>query len=293
MSVLSSAAGTVANVIKGNKNQAMLIVEDWRNVDRAALAAGGAAGAAAALTSSGAPVSTPSVPSPAMLGSTIGSARAALLGDVTGAAALTAGSSPVKRYFEVQFNPSSLTLDAHVNHVSHQDTQNDQQTNSQATFSDAVVQPYVQLSVDLIFDHVNNYDAFMWDKVRLGVGGTVANVVNAAVNGKQTYTVQPEVEGLIATLREPKTRVISFVWGDFSFRGALQNVSAEYTMFSVSGRPIRAKVSLHLRQMLALVDQSQWVKEFDKAFTVPGALNGASGLAAKARAATNLLNISI
>ena len=44
MSVLSSAAGTVANVIKGNKNQAMLIVEDWRNVDRAASAAGGAAG---------------------------------------------------------------------------------------------------------------------------------------------------------------------------------------------------------------------------------------------------------
>ena len=41
MSVLSSAAGTVANVIKGNKNQAMLIVEDWRNVDRAAPAAGG------------------------------------------------------------------------------------------------------------------------------------------------------------------------------------------------------------------------------------------------------------
>ena len=116
----------------------MLIVEDWRNVDRAAPAAGGAAGAAAALTSSGAPVSTPSVPSPAMLGSTIGSARAALLGDVTGAAALTAGSSPVKRYFEVQFNPSSLTLDAHVNHVSHQDTQNDQQTNSQATFSEDV-----------------------------------------------------------------------------------------------------------------------------------------------------------
>ena len=45
--------------------------------------------------------------------------------------------------------------------------------------------------------------------------------------------------------------------------------------------------------MLALVDQSQWVKEFEKAFTVPGALNSASGLAAKARAATNLLNISI
>ena len=40
MSVLSSAAGTVANVIKGNKNQAMLIVEDWRNVDRAASSSG-------------------------------------------------------------------------------------------------------------------------------------------------------------------------------------------------------------------------------------------------------------
>ena len=41
-------------------------------------------------------------------------------------------------------------------------------------------------------------------------------------------------------------QLIRFTWGDMSYQGILNGVSAEYTMFNINGEPCPAKVSLRI-----------------------------------------------
>ncbi|MEL6344074.1 MAG: LysM peptidoglycan-binding domain-containing protein [Myxococcota bacterium] len=45
--------------------------------------------------------------------------------------------------------------------------------------------------------------------------------------------------------RPPK---VDFSWGEFSFTGVVESVNTTYTMFSQQGSPIRAKVSLKMKE---------------------------------------------
>ena len=49
-------------------------------------------------------------------------------------------------------------------------------------------------------------------------------------------------------------RQVVFAWGDMSFGGELESVSASYTMFRGNGAPIRANASLSIRQAEADCD---------------------------------------
>ena len=169
------------------------------------------------------------------------------------------------KYFHVQFNPSELAIYGRCEEV--------QKSNAQAEgahgTSDSALKPqFLELSLNLIFDHVNTYDAFLFNKMTMGM--STAGVTNAAsaassANGK-TWSVQPEVEGLLAALRNPETRKVTFAWNDFSFQGLLNDVAATYTMFSVSGRPIRARVELRIRQDLSEGATNDWIKNFEAVF---------------------------
>ncbi len=249
------------NALLGNPDQAKIVIFDRRKV-------GAAAG------------SQPSV-------------SAAAAKAIAAAKAPAASSAPplgVERVFSVQFNPSSLSVYATTLEIGKRNALRDPGDGTQHEHADSVVAPTVEMCVDLIFDHVQIADAFMADKLRLGLVNTVAAVASAAANkGKKVNTVQTEVEGLIAALRDDRTRGIAFVWADFVFRGKLKSVSADYTMFSTSGRPIRAKVSLRLMQTQTEIARASWKKEFEEAFGV----TAASSLASKARAAANLINIGL
>lgn len=167
------------------------------------------------------------------------------------------------RYFFVQFNPAELVIDASAFQTDQQDSETGQSTKQDQT------EPELFLSVTLYFDDVQPYDAFMTEKLNPGVNGsTIASVTNAVqiIEGESIHTVQPQVEALIATLRNPSTRMITFRWADFSFRGILERVSATYTMFSVSGRPVRAKVMLKLRHDTEQENLQPWFDEYDRAF---------------------------
>ena len=175
-----------------------------------------------------------------------------------------------RKTFRVQFNPSELQLDALVDTVERVGVQNsaeEGQRRSAASASTTASQ--IDLSLNLIFDQVNVYDSFMWDKATnlLSVNGVAGAVAAAA--GK-VYTVQPEVEGLIGALRDPFTRTITFQWADFSFTGTLESVSAKYTMFSVSGRPVRANVFLRLQMEQGAEEIAAWSADFDAMFGADG-----------------------
>jgi hypothetical protein len=98
-----------------------------------------------------------------------------------------------------------------------------------------VAPPRIVMSVDLIFDAVNLKDSFMFEKLRFSVGDEFSMV--AALLKERGYTVQPQTNGIIAAMLREGTRQVTFKWADMSFTGYLQEASARYTMFSVSGKP--------------------------------------------------------
>lgn len=166
---------------------------------------------------------------------------------------------------EVQYNPASLSIQAAASEVQHPQLQND-------LGSDLPVQqkraPSIVLGVDLIFDDVNVKDAFMAEKGRLSIGDGVTAVAGAVRNiAGEGYTVQPQTNGLIAATMNTYSRRATFRWADMEFTGDIGEVQAKYTMFSVSGKPIRSVVSLKLMQSVAsTAARKKWEKAFNRAF---------------------------
>lgn len=150
--------------------------------------------------------------------------------------ALNQGS---KKKFYVQFNPSTLSLSADRRK---KDPKKDVSDNKMSTNDDMMEFPRNTMSVKLIFDQVNNCDAFMNEMLVLNPTSITAQVVNTVK--KKEFTVLPYVEGFIAAIRNPYTRGLTFQWGNFTFSGNLESVNAAYTMFSVSGQPVRAEITL-------------------------------------------------
>ena len=107
-----------------------------------------------------------------------------------------------------------------------------------------------------------------------GIKGDMAKLDNAV------YSVQTEVEGLIAALQNCYTRVVTFQWSNFTFTGSLETIQANYTMFSPSGRPIRADISLDITQDGADNTLKMWRDQFHLAFSGSADLGTGAGLAA-------------
>ena len=205
--------------------------------------------------------------------------------------ALDTGSPPnypksTDRTLRVQFNPSELLLNASAVPRSEQDST----TGRSRTM--AVEDPKLTLSVTLYFDDMQTYDAFMWDKFTAGLTAQgVSNLVKLgkdAAGKSETHSVQGQVEALVAALRNPYTRSISFRWADFTFIGQLNTVMAGYTMFSPSGRPIRAQVYLRIQHEMDPKMLSGWYGSFDRAFG-----GETSNLVKVEQTTENLLNLSL
>lgn len=193
-----------------------------------------------------------------------GIADMAALSDVlkSGLPPAAAGCGEQLRSFPVQFNPSELEITVTGDQIEKMDIQGKVETDvpePPKEKSGSMSMVHAELSVKLIFDRVVNQDAFLSDKMNLtGTKGVAGNI-----------SVQPEVEGLIAALQNCYTRVVTFQWGDFTFTGSLETVQAEYTMFSPSGNPIRANVSLDISQDRADGTLMEWRSQYDRIMNLP------------------------
>lgn len=265
MSVMNQLAASVT----GNIEQAYLVIYDYRKT--CAGGAGGKKGQALAMK---------------FFRKKDALARAAAAEDkpvVPGAEPPTP-SGTVQKIFKVQFNPSQLTINASNISVGKSDAQGGQ------SVQDTVTKAKLTMTTALYFDEMNVYDSFMWDKFTGGLTAQGAkNIATAVMSAKgKTWTVQDEVEGLISALRNPLTRNIAFRWTDFVFSGQLSNVSAQYTMFSTSGKPVRAKVTLKICHEMDDSYLAPWYNDYNKAFTAPN-----SSLVGAAQKVGNLLNVSL
>ena len=176
------------------------------------------------------------------------------------------GEAGVTKRFVVRFNPSSLSLQAQGGG---RVAKSNFATGANSSMEYGSMTPRIQMGVELIFDAATNDESFMQESLTLP-----KNLVMTAVKAgtKKNSSVQNQVEGFIAALRNPYTRAVTFNWGKLSYTGQLNYLDANYTMFSKSGRPVRAVVSLGI----LCVDESigdgnmgQWEDAFEEAFGDP------------------------
>jgi len=165
----------------------------------------------------------------------------------------------------VQYNPSTITIQANAMTVP---VQYLQQNIDNGIPNQNFRPPSVVMTVDLVFDAVNNKDAFMFEKMRVSTGDALAAGAAIVKNLKgEGYSVQPQTNALVACLLRESTRNVIFKWADLTFGGEVTEVSARYTMFSVSGKPIRSQVKLNITQQVnGKSNTSYWDKAFDKCF---------------------------
>lgn len=187
--------------------------------------------------------------------------------------------------FHVHFNPSQIQVYASSIPEIVPDAKGGEPVH------DSVTKARMNMSVNLFFDEMNVYDSFMADKFTMGATVSGAKNVAAAImsaTGKKKWSVQDEVEGLIAALRDPYTRNVSFRWAEFAFTGQLTNVSAKYTMFSTSGHPVRAQVLLRIQHEMDDVHLKRWYDNYNEVFKDEG-----SSLTGISQKMGNLMNINL
>ena len=191
------------------------------------------------------------------------------------------------RILQVQFNPSQLNLYASAGMNYRKDSDSGQSKSIAAEDT-----RNLNLTVRLLFDDMDTYDSFMWDRFTAGL---TASGVSSAVSAGRTlagkekvHTVQWRVEALIAALRNPYTRTISFRWADFSFIGQLSAIHANYTMFSTSGRPVRAEVMMQINHEMDPAMLKHWYQNFDTVFG-----GDSSTLVRKEQSYNSLINLNL
>lgn len=163
---------------------------------------------------------------------------------------------------ELPFNPTSIRIDA-VAGGSHKVST----TNGIAY---QAVDPRIQISFTAYVDEVNNYDAFLFERVN--TGGTGVGLVRTAAHLVQDteYSVATYVEGLLAALRKDSYSTILFRWGNMEYAGTLNSVDAKYTMFNPNGNPIKAEIAIKI--LCVSKDQMEqtveWRRKYEKALRV-------------------------
>ena len=196
----------------------------------------------------------------------------------------------MNKEFMVQFNPSEVQLYTSSEPIAKQSTQRKSGENGKTSLGSASP-PTAELTVALYFDHMVVADSFMLEKpiMPTSVSGVTNAVMATALSGKmKDRSVQKEVEGFLPALQNPLTRTVTFRWTDFTFTGSLSRVDAKYTMFSNLGRPVRAKMTLTIKQQMNSKTLKSWEESFQSAFK-----GESTNLVRPEQYAGNLLNLGL
>lgn len=198
---------------------------------------------------------------------------------------------------EVQYNPSSIQMSTQAGkQVDYSGGNLGTKSTNQITQINAPVA--TTMSFDLVFDDMNPQDAFMLENIAPTVGNVVSEVGKIVRNNKAGgYSVQAQIDGLMALLAREDTRQVIFFWSKMCFRGEVTNVSSRYVMFNKQGNPIRGIVTVTIRQgtdSRYKYDEQYWDQAFTKAFGAAGA-DAVSGAASAFSKATNnnFLNLNL
>ncbi|MBR6257321.1 MAG: hypothetical protein IKR23_08080 [Lachnospiraceae bacterium] len=173
----------------------------------------------------------------------------------------------------VQYNPTTLSMQTMGGTIEKYTAMGNESPNSLVSH-DKKTSTY--LTVELIFEQINNMDAFgsaaMDDPMgAVNISNTVDMAEDMVLNSLGGASVRTQVEGLISLLMLKRTRQIIFVWGNMFFHGELLSVDARFTMFNKIGNPIKAVASIQIQQTNGNAtfksDMEYWNEVLDEVFT--------------------------
>lgn len=130
-------------------------------------------------------------------------------------------------WFDVQYNPKEFKFDKPVQWQPH----DEQGVESTLEFQKA--QP-ASMAVDLYFDTTND-------------GGDVRSTWVNQLLELTNPNVTP-CDGEAAELGKQRPPRVSFIWGEFELIGVIEAVNVTYLMFGSDGTPLRAKVSVKMKE---------------------------------------------
>lgn len=182
--------------------------------------------------------------------------------------------------YEVQYNPATITIRT----MSGSHRQKKPGIGGETHYEDVPLNTFTELSVTLIFEAINNSDAFVsaTDSISItggafSAGNSMYNKVANAIDdaspdgnedkklGKEMYSVRRNVQGFLALMTRTGWRNLTFFYGRMSFHGMITSVTPKYKMFNKSGEPILAEVELCIRQGLdSEFDNKIWEDSFLK-----------------------------
>lgn len=155
---------------------------------------------------------------------TVHTALSSTLGSMVSAVAENLSNNNKK--IEVQFNPSEIHITA-SGKLPKEKTGVDKKRKNIDYGSGGTT---VQVSIPLIFEEMS--------------GGET--LTSSLWTGSKENSVSQKVSMFLDAIRDPYSRKIIFSWGNQVYKGRLQSVNTEYTMFSSQGSPVRAKVTIEL-----------------------------------------------
>ena len=137
------------------------------------------------------------------------------------------------------FNPSSyrITSTPHYHDVRHLS-----QDQEKKEFLGGVSRT---MSVTLIFDSFSDEELFPSASAK-----KITNVTEGVENQLRPITDKVKKLEMAAHVagEQHKPPLVVFSWGNLNFRGIISDLSVEYTMFSMEGKPIRATVQLTMAE---------------------------------------------
>lgn len=139
----------------------------------------------------------------------------------------------VKETIECSFNPSEYKISNEVSY------------NSERTLGEGngltatTITTSSTLNITLYFSSVSSKDIYK--------KGIMQDLSNSSVKPVTDITQKIVNTAYIdGSLHRPP--VIKFVWGNFNYRGVVTNITENYTMFTSSGKPIRAKLDITIKE---------------------------------------------
>ncbi len=169
----------------------------------------------------------------------------------------------------VQYNPSSIRLMASGGQFYNYDGAGDKAVAQVSNFDKPTT---IYFYVTLVFEAINDQDAFGYQDIALNIGTGVelAKSIYTNVSNGKGFTVKYQTEALVSLLMHVRTQQIIFYWSEMFFHGMLTNVEVNYTMFNKKGHPIRAEVQLKIQEAdsnsMFKSDIKAWNGAFDAAF---------------------------
>ena len=172
--------------------------------------------------------------------------------------------------FAVQYNPATIRLIT-------QSGRQERKIKDQGGVDDSlrgykVGSGKTKLSFDLVFDDVDNMNAFLLnDVVNINASNAINKGLNTLQHGGNTYSVRKKMDSIMSLLSTTATQHVIFFWSKMYFRGQVTDVSNRFTMFNPQGNPIRGEMHVEITQDSNQskdygYDEHYWNNAFDECF---------------------------